>query len=227
MEPKIRKTQSRNFASFRAVIFLSAFNFITRMARPDFPVGAYSVLMICRRRSNKFTFGNDHGLAADRDMDVRAVLFGLQEKQGWPADLVALLTANVNAVLAEIAMLYQIAGQAAVAAAGGRVFGNAETIDEYPHADVVLRFVRLRAKDQYTLWPTSPLCCEIFVMIDLGGFQGGKGLQRYDEKRQSRGNFLDRESDRRYPHTGKPSMEAIASTGCCLPNSGSICFIQV
>src|SRR5215211_3213282 len=132
---------------------------------------------------------NHLNLAADVDASLVAFLLRPQVQERGTTDLIPLLDPHVYVSGAEVAMLYQVGGQAACGAAGRRVLGDAEVVREHAGGEVARTVVvRLRAEDVQVLPRSGQF--EVAVPVDLAPPEGVKVSQRYYNGRESGGYFL-------------------------------------
>ena len=96
--------------------------------------------------------------------------------------------------LAPIVMMCQVAGQAAVGAAGGGIFRHPVIIDEHPHMKLIFRVHRLRGKDQDRFRGNLLYQFKVDAAPDSRPPHRIQRFQGHNHRRYSGGNFLDGEA---------------------------------
>jgi hypothetical protein len=127
--------------------------------------------------------------ASDVDGRLVVFLFRLQIQERGAADLVSLFDLHVYGVGSEVTVFDEVAGETAVGAACGGVFGD--TVARGEHAGREVRsLVRLGAEDQDIPGLDVLYKLEVAVVVHPAALQGVEAPERDDKGRKSGGYFL-------------------------------------
>jgi len=114
----------------------------------------------------------------------------MDKQPGGAPNLVALLDISADSRLTEITVFNEVGCQAAVSAAGGGVFGDAEVIGKDARVKVVARFIGFGRKHEDVFGGVGGDKAQKMLGLWCGAAHRVQRAEGNDKKGQSGGHFL-------------------------------------